>query len=119
MHLRVYSMFQYLNSVLSPVDGFYVYYRATTTAGDYVKATVEGEKIRSFVITHLQPDTSYDIKIQSFTVGAASNFSSIITRKTLGMLRAPSRWKFMFRSTRSLIVYFHLVFQLILLPQRR
>lgn len=74
---------QYLNSVLTPVDGFYVYYRATNNAGDYVKATVEGEKTRSFVITHLQPDTSYDIKIQSFTIGAASNFSFIITRKTL------------------------------------
>lgn len=70
---------------MTPVDGFYVYYRATNNAGDYIKATVEGEKTRSFVITHLQPDTSYDIKIQSFTIGAASNFSSIITRKTLGM----------------------------------
>lgn len=70
--------------MLTPVDGFYIYYRATSNAGDYIKATVEGEKTRSFVITHLQPDTSYEFKIQSFTVGAASDFSSIITRKTLG-----------------------------------
>lgn len=69
---------------MTPVDGFYVYYRATNNAGDYVKATVEGEKTRSFVITHLQPDTSYDVKIQSFTVGAASNFSTIVTHKTQG-----------------------------------
>ncbi|XP_075233056.1 interference hedgehog-like isoform X2 [Lycorma delicatula] len=74
---------QYLNSVLAPVDGFYVYYRATTSAGDYIKATVEGETTRLFNITHLQPDTAYDIKLQAFTVGAASDFSGILTRKTL------------------------------------
>nr|CAD7586982.1 unnamed protein product [Timema genevievae] len=67
-----------------PVDGFYVYYRATSSAGDYVKATVEGETTRSFNITHLLPDTSYDIKIQSFTIVGASDFSSILTNKTLG-----------------------------------
>lgn len=70
--------------MLTPVDGFYIYYRATNNAGDYIKATVEGDKTRSFIITHLMPDTWYDIKIQSFTIGAASDFSTIITRKTLG-----------------------------------
>lgn len=73
---------QYLNSVLVPVDGFYVYYRATTSAGDYIKATVEGQNARTYVITHLQPDTAYDIKVQSFTVGAASEFSSVVVQKT-------------------------------------
>ncbi|XP_073980733.1 interference hedgehog-like isoform X3 [Rhodnius prolixus] len=73
---------EYLNSVLVPVDGFYVYYRATTSAGDYIKATVEGQNARTYVITHLQPDTAYDIKVQSFTVGAASEFSSVVVQKT-------------------------------------
>ncbi|KAG8249046.1 hypothetical protein J6590_029396 [Homalodisca vitripennis] len=74
---------QYLNSVLAPVDGFYVYYRMTSSAGDYVKATVEGENTRAFIITHLLPDTAYDIKLQAFTVGSASDFSAILTHKTL------------------------------------
>lgn len=73
---------EYLNSVLAPVDGFYVYYRATSSAGDYIKATVEGQSQRSFLITHLSPDTHYDIKMQSFTVNAASDFSAIISAKT-------------------------------------
>ncbi|XP_021913765.1 interference hedgehog-like isoform X2 [Zootermopsis nevadensis] len=77
---------QYMRSVAVPVEGFYVYYRETSSAGDYIKATVEGEAQRSFVITHLQPDTSYDIKLQSFTVGAASDFSIILTHKTLRVL---------------------------------
>ena len=60
-----------------------MYYRATSSAGDYVKATVEGEQTRAYIITHLLPDTPYDIKLQSFTVGAASDFSAIRTHKTL------------------------------------
>lgn len=94
--MRVYQLENYLHVVIvsissfqhnnpaSPVDGYYVYYRATNNAGDYVKATVEGENTRSFIITHLLSDTSYDIKVQSFTIGSASDFSTIITRKTLG-----------------------------------
>ncbi|KAL1138634.1 hypothetical protein AAG570_008697, partial [Ranatra chinensis] len=74
---------EYWNTALAPVDGFYVYYRATTNAGDYTKATVEGESARSFEITHLAPDTAYDIKLQSFTVGRASDFSRILTHKTM------------------------------------
>ncbi|XP_050421794.1 interference hedgehog-like [Adelges cooleyi] len=75
---------QYLNSVLVPVQGFFVYYRATSTAGDYTKALVEGQDARTFVVTHLSPNTSYDLKLQSFTVHEASNFSAIFTHKTLG-----------------------------------
>lgn len=74
---------EYLNSVLSPVDGFYIHYRATTNAGEYVKSTVEGQDVRSFNITHLQPNTPYEIKLQSFTVGSASDFSSILISRTL------------------------------------
>lgn len=74
---------EYLNSVLSPVDGFYIYYRASTSAGDYVKSTVEGQDVRSFNITHLQPSTLYEIKLQSFTVGSASDFSTILISRTL------------------------------------
>ncbi|XP_054264853.1 interference hedgehog-like [Macrosteles quadrilineatus] len=79
---------QYLNSVMAPVDGFYVYYRMTSNAGDYIKATVEGENTRAFIITHLLPDTAYDIKIQAFTVNGASDFSAILTHKTLKDLSA-------------------------------
>ncbi|KAI5697222.1 interference hedgehog-like [Diaphorina citri] len=74
---------EYLNSVLSPVDGFYIYYRASSNAGEYVKSTVEGQDVRSFNITHLQPNTPYEIKLQSFTVGSASDFSSILISRTL------------------------------------
>jgi hypothetical protein len=72
-----------MGSPVVPVLGFYFYYRETGRAGDYIKATVEAEAQRPFVITHLQADTSYDIKLQSFTVVSASDFSTILTHKTL------------------------------------
>lgn len=71
------------NHLTHPVEGFYVYYRASTTAGEYSKATVEGMAVRSFEIDHLESGTSYEFKIQSFTSSAASDFSAILTGRTL------------------------------------
>lgn len=65
------------------IDGFYVYHRASTSAGDYMKTTVEGKNSTNITISHLQPDTTYEFKVQSFSVDAASEFSKIIREKTL------------------------------------
>jgi hypothetical protein len=67
----------------SPVDGFYAYYRKASTAGEYMKATVDGMQTRHFKIDHLEPGTAYEFKLQSFTASAASDFLAIITGKTL------------------------------------
>lgn len=64
------------------IDGFYVYHRASTSAGDYVKTTVEGKDAFNITISHLQPDTTYEFKVQSFSVDAASEFSQILRQKT-------------------------------------
>lgn len=85
----IHIHWQYSSSPTTPIEGFYVYYRATSSAGDYVKATVEGEQTRDYTITHLSSDTPYDIKLQSFTVGAASNFSAIRTHKTQREITTP------------------------------
>lgn len=66
-----------------PIDGFYAYYRPATTAGEYSKATVDTPTARHFKIDHLEPGTSYEFKLQSFTAAAASDFSAILTGKTL------------------------------------
>lgn len=66
------------------VEGFYIYYRLTQSAGDYLKVTVAGSNTRSHTVTYLLPDTSYDIKMQCFNVAGASEFSNICTHKTLG-----------------------------------
>lgn len=67
----------------TPVDGFYAHYRPASTAGDYLKATVDGMNKRSFRIDDLDPGTAYEFKLQSFTSSAASDFMAIITGKTL------------------------------------
>ncbi|XP_055607220.1 interference hedgehog-like [Uranotaenia lowii] len=66
-----------------PIDGFYAYYRPATTAGEYSKATVDSATSRHFKIDHLEPGTAYEFKLQSFTAAAASDFSAILTGKTL------------------------------------
>ncbi|XP_011155722.1 interference hedgehog isoform X3 [Solenopsis invicta] len=67
---------------LAEIDGFYIYHRASTSAGDYLKTTVEGKNACNMTISHLLPDTTYEFKIQSFSVDAASEFSQILRQKT-------------------------------------
>ncbi|RWS10058.1 Interference hedgehog-like protein [Dinothrombium tinctorium] len=63
-------------------EGFFIHYRASDTASDYFKITVEGSTTRSHVISHLLPDTTYDIKMQCFNVAGTSSFSNIFMSKT-------------------------------------
>ena len=72
----------YVEQDAVPVDGFFIHYRDTSSAGEYYKATSLGSNTRSHIITHLLPDTSYDIKMQCFNVAGTSNFSNIVTNKT-------------------------------------
>nr|XP_042905272.1 cell adhesion molecule-related/down-regulated by oncogenes [Parasteatoda tepidariorum] len=66
-------------------DGFFIHYRATHMAGKYLKVSVLGSNTRSHIISHLLPDTGYDIKMQSFNRAGTSDFSNIFTAKTKGM----------------------------------
>lgn len=72
--------YEELDSV--PIEGFFIYYRATHSAGDYLKITVLGSNTHSHIISHLLPDTSYDVKMQSFNIAGTSEFSNIYTCKT-------------------------------------
>ncbi|XP_035204831.1 cell adhesion molecule-related/down-regulated by oncogenes-like [Stegodyphus dumicola] len=65
-----------------PTEGFFIHYRATHTAGKYLKVTVLGANTRSHIISHLLPDTGYDIKMQAFNDAGPSDFSNIYTCKT-------------------------------------
>ncbi|KAI4497803.1 hypothetical protein M0802_007129 [Mischocyttarus mexicanus] len=80
-HNEVLLLWQNLDKS-ADIDGFYVYHRASTSAGEYVKTTVEGKNSTNITISHLQPDTTYEFKVQSFSVDAASEFSKILRQKT-------------------------------------
>ncbi|KAL7032797.1 hypothetical protein ACKWTF_007401 [Chironomus riparius] len=66
--------------------GFYISYRPTTSADDYLVVSCEGAQKRQYTIRFLEPGMIYEFKIQSFSSMAASEFSSIITGRTLSKI---------------------------------
>nr|XP_043876861.1 brother of CDO-like [Solea senegalensis] len=69
----------------TPIYGFYIYYRPTDSDNDsdYKKDVVEGDRYWHS-ITDLQPETSYDIKMQSFNEKGESEFGNVVIRETKG-----------------------------------
>ncbi|KAM6223968.1 brother of CDO [Rhynchocyon petersi] len=69
----------------TPIHGFYIYYRPTDSDNDsdYKKDMVEGDRYWHS-ISHLQPETSYDIKMQCFNEGGESEFSNVMICETKG-----------------------------------
>jgi hypothetical protein len=63
--------------------GFYISYRLTTSADDYLVVSCEGAHKRHFNIKHLEPSMNYEFKIQSFSSVTASDFSPIVMGRTL------------------------------------
>ncbi|EHH16061.1 hypothetical protein EGK_11296 [Macaca mulatta] len=70
----------------TPIHGFYIYYRPTDSDNDsdYKKDMVEGDRYWHS-ISHLQPETSYDIKMQCFNEGGESEFSNVMICETKGI----------------------------------
>ncbi|XP_062861345.1 cell adhesion molecule-related/down-regulated by oncogenes [Trichomycterus rosablanca] len=67
----------------TPIQGFYIYYRPTDSDNDsdYKKDMVEGVK-RWHMIAQLQPETSYDIKMQCFNDAGESEYSNVMICET-------------------------------------
>ncbi|XP_029428575.1 cell adhesion molecule-related/down-regulated by oncogenes isoform X2 [Rhinatrema bivittatum] len=79
----------------TPIQGFYIYYRPTDSDndGDYKRDIVEGEK-HWHLISHLQPETSYDIKMQCYNEDGESEYSNVMmcetkARRTSGVSEDP------------------------------
>lgn len=67
----------------TPIQGLYIYYRPTDSDndGDYKRDEVEGTKQRH-LISHLQPETSYDIKMKCYNEGGESDYSNVMICET-------------------------------------
>ncbi|KAM9331858.1 brother of CDO [Pholidichthys leucotaenia] len=67
----------------TPIYGFYIYYRPTDSDNDsdYKKDVVEGDR-HWHSITDLQPETAYDIKMQSFNEKGESEFGNVVILET-------------------------------------
>ncbi|XP_063590517.1 interference hedgehog-like [Penaeus indicus] len=66
-----------------PVEGFFINYREATTAGEYTKVTVLNPR-RTYEISHLKPNVSYDFKVQCFNIAGTSEFSPIYKKSVAG-----------------------------------
>ncbi|KAJ8266617.1 hypothetical protein GJAV_G00132530 [Gymnothorax javanicus] len=71
----------------TPIQGFYIYYRPTDSDNDsdYKRDVVEGMK-QWHLIDQLQPETSYDIKMQCFNNGGESEYSNVMICETKARL---------------------------------
>lgn len=67
----------------TPIQGFYIYYRPTDSDndGDYKRDVIEGMK-RWHMIGQLQPETSYDIKMQCYNDAGESDYSNVMICET-------------------------------------
>ncbi|XP_062995612.1 cell adhesion molecule-related/down-regulated by oncogenes [Elgaria multicarinata webbii] len=67
----------------TPIQGFYIYYRPTDSDNDsdYKRDIVGGSK-QWHLISHLQPETSYDIKMQCYNEGGESDYSNVMICET-------------------------------------
>ncbi|XP_027860655.1 brother of CDO [Xiphophorus couchianus] len=74
----------------TPIYGFYIYYRPTDSDNDsdYKKDVVEGDRYWHS-ITDLQPETAYDIKMQSFNEKGESEFGNVVILETKARLNNP------------------------------
>uniref|UniRef100_A0A1A7YIX8 Brother of CDO n=1 Tax=Iconisemion striatum TaxID=60296 RepID=A0A1A7YIX8_9TELE len=73
----------------TPIYGFYIYYRPTDSDNDsdYKKDVVEGDRYWHS-ITDLQPETAYDIKMQSFNEKGESEFGNVVILETKARLNS-------------------------------
>ncbi|XP_063799854.1 LOW QUALITY PROTEIN: cell adhesion molecule-related/down-regulated by oncogenes [Pseudophryne corroboree] len=72
------------NNNNTPIQGFYVYYRPTDSDNDsdYKRDVLEDGTKQHHLISHLQPETSYDIKMQCFNERGASDYSNVMMCET-------------------------------------
>jgi len=65
------------------VEGYFIHYRESTSAGPYHKITIFGEATHSHIIDHLKPGAQYEIKVRAFNLAGPGPFSIIRYQKTL------------------------------------
>ncbi|XP_054760264.2 cell adhesion molecule-related/down-regulated by oncogenes-like [Lytechinus pictus] len=73
------------------IEGFYVYIRNFDSDDDrdYVRTPIIGAHVRSYLIEKLEPEESYDIKVESFNSAGESKGSNVIIRSTLARETEP------------------------------
>jgi len=64
------------------VEGYFIYYRDSLSAGPYNKITIFGNGTHSHVIDNLKEGRRYDIKVRAFNVHGVGPFSAVQYQRT-------------------------------------
>ena len=77
------------------IEGFYIYYGPFDDQQiDYERQMVLGSSVRHAVLTHLDADVAYSIRMQSYTAaGTLSQFSNTVVKPTLGKPILNDKWR--------------------------
>lgn len=68
----------------SQIEGFFLYYKPFSSQDEYESVQMMEPTTRMYLLSPLQPNTEYSIKIQSFNSAGKSDFSNTVVKRTLG-----------------------------------
>merc|ERR1719312_1817878 len=69
-------------AAVGTIDGYFIYFRDSLSAGKYDKITIFGNGTHSHVINGLKPGRRYDIKVRAFNVHGSGPFSQVQYQRT-------------------------------------
>ncbi|XP_060071990.1 brother of CDO-like [Ylistrum balloti] len=75
---------KYMPVKTSQIEGFFLYYKPFSSQNEYESVQMMEPTARTYLLSPLQPNTEYSIKIQSFNAAGNSDFSNIVVKRTLG-----------------------------------
>ena len=76
-------MISFQNPRNAVIAGYVIYFKPFDSPDDYDKREIQGHDLEDHIITNLQPNTQYAIKMQCFNDKGASLFSNTVVKKTL------------------------------------
>ncbi|OWF35977.1 brother of CDO-like isoform X2 [Mizuhopecten yessoensis] len=75
---------KYMPVKTSQIEGFFLYYKPFSSQDEYESVQMMEPTARTYLLSPLQPNTEYSIKIQSFNAAGNSDFSNVVVKRTLG-----------------------------------
>jgi hypothetical protein len=72
----------------SPIEGFFIEFRPYSSSHSYDKQKILSPAETQYIISNLQADTEYSIRMQSFNIAGQSDNSNTVVKRTLGKLHS-------------------------------
>ena len=75
------------------IEGYFIYFRETITAGNYSQITIFGSGTHSHILDNLNSGESYDIKVRAFNLNGAGPVSEVRYGRTVSTLKKQKKKK--------------------------